>query len=340
MRVLLMKTSSMGDVIHALPALTDAKRAIPSIEFDWVVEESFAEIPHWHPAVREVIPISFRKWRKGVTSPETRIAWRALRQRLRAEKYDMVLDAQGLAKSAFLCMFAQGLRVGLDFGSAREWPAAFAYQRRLKVNFEQHAVVRMRQLFSQALGYDLPETLPDFGLDKSRIFQSAEALSNHDYLVFLHATTWESKQWPERYWIELAKIAAANGLHVKTSGGNPAELARSVRISEQVPTVEALSRLTITQMAQLLVNAKAAVAVDTGFAHLAAALDIPTISIYGSTNPEFTGVVGAKAVHLAADFPCSPCYARVCQYRKPSIVKPACYGTLPPEKVWEAVTKR
>lgn len=340
MRVLLMKTSSMGDVIHALPALTDAKRAIPSIEFDWVVEESFAEIPHWHPAVRDVIPISFRKWRKGVTSTETRVAFRALRQRLRAEKYDMVLDAQGLAKSAFLCMFAKGLRVGLDFSSAREWPAAFAYQRRCNVNFEQHAVLRMRQLFSQALGYELPDTAPDFGLDKSRIFKSTTVPPVNDYLVFLHATTWESKQWPEHYWIELAKIAALNGLNVKTSGGNPAELARSVRLAEQVPTIEALPRLTITQMAQLLVNSKAAVAVDTGFAHLAAALDMPTISIYGSTNPEFTGVVGRYAVHLAADFPCAPCYSRICQYRKPSIVKPACYGTLPPEKVWEAIINR
>src|SRR3990167_497612 len=115
MRVLLIKTSSMGDVIHTLPAITDAYKAIPGIQFDWVVEEGFAEIPGWHPAVSEVIPVALRRWRKNWRSAETRAAWRALRARLNERQYDLVLDAQGLVKSAFVAFFAKGARAGLDW---------------------------------------------------------------------------------------------------------------------------------------------------------------------------------------------------------------------------------
>ncbi len=333
MRVLLIKTSSMGDVIHTLPALTDASQMIPGIEFDWIVEESFAEIPAWHPAVKRVIPVALRKWRKNVFARETRDGWRKLRAELKETKYDFILDAQGLAKSAFLGFLAQGLRVGLDFRSAREWPAALAYQKRCTVNFYQHAVIRMRSLFSQALDYSQPATAADFGIDRTKFINNTQ----QKYLVFLHATTWDSKMWPENYWVQLATIAALHGFNVKISGGNQQELERSQRIAKSVPTVEALPRQTIQQMASLLAGSAAAVAVDTGFGHLAGALNIPLVSLYGSTNPEYTGVMGMQAKNLAAKFPCSPCYKRECQYKGPSVEKPACYETLPPELVWQAL---
>src|SRR3990167_6070327 len=153
MRVLLIKTSSMGDIIHTLPALTDASNAIPGIQFDWVCEDVFADLCKQHPAVKEVIPIALRRWRKGILSSETRNGWTEMRKRLRHEQYDLVLDAQGLIKSAFLTLFANGARAGLDFSSARESFASFFYKQKHEVNFYQHAVVRMRSLFSQALGY-------------------------------------------------------------------------------------------------------------------------------------------------------------------------------------------
>lgn len=332
MRVLLIKTSSMGDIIHTLPALTDASKAIPGIKFDWVVEESFAEIPAWHPAVEKVIPIHLRRWRRNIFSKQTRTEWQQLRAQLRDQHYDIILDAQGLVKSALLTFMASGLRVGLDYRSARETLAAFAYQRKCSVNFYQHAIVRMRSLFSQAFEYALPTTAPDYGLNKQQFITSSPI---DNYLVFLHATTWESKQWPERYWIELARLAAEAGYQIKTSGGNAEELARAKNLAVHCHAVEALPRQTIGQMASLLANAKGAVAVDTGFGHLAAALEIPLVSIYGSTNPEFTGAIGEKAAILAAKFPCSPCLKRKCDYKRPSEVKPACYGSVMPRKVWE-----
>lgn len=331
MRVLLIKTSSMGDIIHTLPALTDAANAIPGITFDWVLEDTFTEIPHWHKAVNRVIPVALRRWRKGIFSRETRVEWKRLRAEIEAQEYDLVLDAQGLIKSAFLTFFTKGLRAGLDFPSARESLASFAYQRKCKVNFYQHAIVRMRSLFSQALGYPLPGNKPDFGLDHGRISSVA---SEEKYFVFLHGTTWATKQWPEAYWIALAKCAEAAGFRVKISGGNDEEVARAERIGAACKAVDVTPRLSIDAMAKLLVHAKAVVAVDTGFGHLATALNLPTVSLYSSTNPEYTGALGDSSIHLAADFPCAPCLARECTYRKPADVSPACFAKIPPEKVW------
>lgn len=334
MRVLLIKTSSMGDLIHTLPALTDAGNAIPGIRFDWVVEDSFAEIPAWHPLVDRVIPVSLRRWRKNWLSAESRKGFKRLREQLQEKNYDLILDAQGLVKSAFLTRFAKGKRAGLDFRSARESLASLFYQQKQSVNFYQHAIVRMRSLFALALGYDLPQTPPSFGIDRQQFLANAPA---EDYAVFLHGTTWPSKQWPETYWQQLAKMAAEHGWRIKISGGSEEEVSRAGRIAAGNASVDLMPRLTIKQMVTLLAGARAAIAVDTGFGHLAAALDIPTVSIYGSTNAEYTGALGKKAVCLSADFPCSPCLNRRCTYREPSAVTPACYGTVPPERVWSVV---
>jgi heptosyltransferase-1 len=334
MRVLLIKTSSMGDLIHTLPALTDAGNAIPGIRFDWVVEEPFAEIPEWHPLVDRVIPVALRRWRKGLLSAQTQAEWKVLRATLNERSYDLVLDAQGLVKSGFLAMFAKGPRAGLDFRSARESLASFAYQRKHTVNFYQHAVVRMRSLFSQALGYPLPVTPPVFGVDK----QQFHTATTEDYIVFLHGTTWPSKQWPESYWQELGQMAADRGWRIKISGGNDEELARAARIAAGNASFDLLPRQTIKQMAGILAGARASVAVDTGFGHLSGALNVPTVSIYGSTNADFTGALGESSVLLSADFPCSPCLSRLCTYREPAPVTPACYGTVPPLKVWSVLT--
>jgi heptosyltransferase-1 len=336
MRVLLLKTSSMGDLIHTLPALTDAGKAIPGIRFDWVVEDGFHEIPAWHPQVERVIPVALRRWRKNLFSATTRTEWRAMREALKQQSYDLVIDAQGLVKSAFVACFAKGPRAGLDFRSARESLAALAYHHKYTVNFYQHAVLRMRSLFSQALGYALPPTTPDFGLDRQRFHTGTV---KEDYVVFLHSTTWASKQWPEEYWQELACLAQQDGLRIKINGGNEAELARAARIAATNPAIDLLPRLTIRQMAELLSGARAAVAVDTGFGHLAGALALPTVSIYGSTNPDYTGALGQSSIQLRTQFACAPCLKRNCDYREAAVVTPACYGTLPPKLVWDSVRK-
>ena len=341
MRVLLIKTSSMGDVIHTLPALTDAGSAIANIQFDWVVEKSFSDIPWWHPLVTRVIPVSLRRWRKNLFAADTREEWQHFRQQLEAHQYDLIIDAQGLVKSALLTFFAKGRRAGLDFSSAREAWASFAYQKKAKVNFKQHAIVRARQLLSQLLNYPLPDTLPDYGIDHSHFIRSGVEHANSNDIIFLHSTTWDTKLWPEAYWKELARLVLAAGFTVKIGGGSQEELERAKRIATAIPGVVLLPRLEISAMAQLLANARAAVAVDTGFGHLAAALNLPTLSIYGATNPLYTGALGKRSIHLTPHFPCAPCLSRYCHYQKKSAiaVQPACYSTITPERVWHELRR-
>ncbi|RON17712.1 lipopolysaccharide heptosyltransferase I [Pseudomonas brassicacearum] len=339
MRVLLIKTSSLGDVIHALPALTDAARAIPGITFDWVVEEGFAEIPTWHPAVGKVIPVAIRRWRKNLWQTIKSGEWKRFKQAVRAEKYDLVIDAQGLLKSAWLTRYLKAPVAGLDKDSAREPVAARFYSRRLAVGRGQHAVERVRQLFALALGYDLPKGLGDYGLNVERL---VELPRKNPYVLFLHGTTWDTKHWPEAYWRELAERVGYLGVGVKLPWGNPIEKARAERIAAGFRHVEVLPKLNLAGVGKVLAGAQACVAVDTGLGHLAAALDVPTLSLFGPTNPGLTGAYGKAQIHIASDFPCAPCLQKKCTYqpteqdaRQFNLKRewPLCFTRLNPERV-------
>ena len=174
MRVLLVKTSSMGDVLHSLPALTDAQQAISGIQFDWVVEEGFAQIPTWHSAVNQVIPVAIRRWRKNWFSAPIRAERAEFRKKLQATHYDAVIDAQGLLKSAFLVTrLAHGDKHGYDRHSIREPLASFFYDHRYAISKQQHAVERIRQLFAKSLGYTCPTQQGDYAIAR-HFLQSAE----------------------------------------------------------------------------------------------------------------------------------------------------------------------
>ncbi|GLO31878.1 ADP-heptose--LPS heptosyltransferase [Pseudomonas putida] len=338
MRVLIIKTSSLGDVIHTLPALTDAAHAIPGIRFDWVVEEGFAEIPSWHPAVDQVIPVAIRRWRKNLWQTIKSGEWKAFKQRVRERKYDLVIDAQGLVKSAWLTRYVKAPVAGLDRYSAREGWASRFYDRRLSVATGQHAVERVRQLFAMALAYDLPEGIGNYGLDLERLQLPPAA----PYVVFLHGTTWATKHWPEAYWRELVERMGRRKLEVRLPWGNQAEKARAERIAQGLNNCQVLPKLNLAGVARVLAAAKACVAVDTGLGHLAAALDVPTISLFGPTNPGLTGAYGRTQIHQASDWPCAPCLQKKCTY-KPSADDlrrfdlkrewPLCFTRLNPEHV-------
>ena len=339
MRVLLIKTSSLGDVIHTLPALTDAARAIPGITFDWVVEEGFAEIPTWHPAVGKVLPVAIRRWRQNLWQTFKSGEWRRFKQSVRANKYDLVIDAQGLLKSAWLTRYVRAPVAGFDRQSAREPLAARFYSRRLAVARGQHAVERLRQLFAVALGYDLPKGLGDYGLSIEKL---VELPRRQPFVLFLHGTTWDTKHWPEAYWRELAERVGHHGLEVKLPWGNPAEKARAERIASGFPHAQVLPKLNLAGVAKVLAAAQACVAVDTGLGHLAAALDVPTISLFGPTNVGLPGAYGKSQVHLASDFPCAPCLQKKCTYQPTAEDQrrfdlkrewPLCFTRLNPERV-------
>ncbi len=295
-RILVVKTSSLGDVIHTLPALTDAARVYPAIQFDWVVEQGFAEIPAWHPHVRQVIPVAWRRWRKQLPS-----AWKAgdiqkFYRHLRAARYDAVIDAQGLVKSALIARLARGLHCGLDFHSARETLAALFYQRRYPIIFQQHAVTRARQLFAQALNYPCPDSAPDYAI---RANFPPSIGGAHKQILFIHGTSWTNKEWPEQQWVDLATRCVAAGFSVQLSWGNALEKARAEMIAAQAGSgVAVLAKTSLKELAELLLQARAAVAVDTGIGHLAAALNVPTLSLYGPTDPQQVGARGDNQYHL------------------------------------------
>lgn len=298
MNVCVIKTSSMGDVIHTLPALTDAQKAIPSLSIDWVVEENFAEIPRWHSAVNRVIPIALRRWRKSPFSIQTRNEWKNYCTLLRDENYDAVIDAQGLIKSAlFATRFAQGVKHGYDRKSIREPLASFFYDKKYAISYQQHAVERIRQLFAQSLGYELPQVQGDYGIARHFLHQTSE----QNYVVFIHSTTRVDKHWEEPEWQKLIeKITALSDCEIHLPWGNEQEKARAERLAQVHSNVIVLPKLTLTELAKQLANAKAVVSVDTGLAHLTAALDKPNITLYGATDPKLIGRYGKNQHYLSA----------------------------------------
>jgi len=336
MKILIVKTSSMGDVLHTLPALTDAARALPQAQFDWLVEESYAEIPSWHPAVNTVIPVAMRRWRRGFVTSRHANEWLNMLRSLRACKYDKIIDAQGLLKSAVLTACARGERHGFDMSSAREPLSALFYQHRHAILKQAHAVVRLRQLFAATLHYEPADSPVDYGIPRP---VSASPYARDAYLVFLHGTAWPSKQWPEEYWRELAKRAQDTGMRVLLPSGNIEESKRAQRIASVCANAEVLPRMNLTQIAGILAAARGVIGVDTGLAHCAAALSVPAVTIYGATSPGLTGALGPEQRHACANFACAPCLRRKCSYRGSTHVTPACYQTVPPSRVWGMLTE-
>lgn len=336
MKILLIKMSSMGDLIHTLPALTDALNAIPDIEIDWVVEPAFADIPTWHPAVKNIIQLPLRRWRKNslqsIRSGEVRDFYQALR----FKKYDVIIDAQGLLKSSVIAKLARGKICGYDKNSARESLSSYFYNEKYAVEKSLHAITRTRQLFSNALHYTLPNTQPDFHINTNQLppldFQLPEK-----YFVFLHGTTWASKHYPEIYWRTLIEKADAKAMPVYLPWGNENEKSRAERLAQNKEHAVVLPRLSIPQLATVLQKASTVVSVDTGLGHLSAALTTKTIGLYGPTDSNRVGFIGNHHIHLQAQFPCAPCYSKTCWYAKKNKtpIVPACFTAINPDRVWE-----
>lgn len=300
MRILLIKTSSLGDVVHNLPVATDLAGHFPDAVIDWVVEESFAELPRLHPAVRRIIPVAIRRWRKTLYSPATWREMAGFRRAVRTDAYDAVVDSQGLLKSALLAALAVGERIGQDARCAREPVAARFYDRRIFVSRSQHAVERNRRLAATALGYRLDATI-DYGIQAPPL--AAPWLHGFtkggDYAVLLTATSRTDKEWPEGDWQALGMALIATGLRCVLPGGSAAERERAGRLATSLGRAVAAPAMNLTELAGLLAGAALVVGVDTGLVHLAAALGRPTLALYCGSDPTLTGVLaGPNAVNL------------------------------------------
>lgn len=283
-RILFVKTSSLGDVVHQCPAVSDAARALPGAAIDWVVEEPFAAIAAMHPSVRRVIPVAMRRWRSALWTPAAWSEMGTFRRSLAAERYDAVIDTQSLLKSALLSRLASGTRHGMDRPSAREPLAARFYDVTHEVPLGQHAVERNRQLTAAALAYRLAGNC-DYGLVSAK-----EKNSSGRFAVLLTMTSREDKLWPEERWIELAR---ALGMPAVLPWGSAAERARAERIAKAAGEATVPPRMPLAELAGLFGRATAVVGLDTGLTHLAAALGAPTLGIYCGSDPALTGLYGS-----------------------------------------------
>jgi heptosyltransferase-1 len=290
MRILLVKTSSLGDVIHNLPVVNDIRRHVPAAMIDWCVEEAFADVPRLHPGVVEVLPVALRRWRKGLLSSGT---WReagAMRSRVKARAYDAVIDTQGLVKSAVIARQARGPLSGYAADAAREPMAARFYDRRFSVSRALHAVDRNRRLVAAALGYEV-HGVPDYGIAAPA--DPLPWLPTGPYAVLMTATSRDDKLWPEAGWIELGQALHGQGWRAILPGGSPRERERAGRLAAAIPGALAAPPLHLPELATLLGGSRAAIGVDTGLTHLAVALGVPTVALYTATDPGLTGVLGA-----------------------------------------------
>ncbi|HKS85716.1 MAG TPA: lipopolysaccharide heptosyltransferase I [Pseudolabrys sp.] len=288
-RILFIKTSSLGDVIHHMPAVSDARKADGGAVFAWLVEEAFAPLVRLHPAVDEVIPVAWRRWRKSLYAPQTLAEITGSLRGVRLRSYDDIVDTQGLLRSALMARIARGHRHGYDAASIREPLASFFYDARYRVARELHAVERNRMLTGHALGYT-PQAEPDFGLDRARF-----ATAGSNYAVLLHSTARSEKLWPESHWIALGKMLPP-GIEFRLPWGTDPELVRSKRIADNLTGARVTERMPLDDVARLIAGARYVVGVDTGLLHLAAALGVPLVAIFTGSQPTLTGPVGSGPI--------------------------------------------
>ena len=319
--------------MHAFPALTDAARIFPDIRFDWVVDEGFSAVPKWHPRVDRVIETAHRRWRKNLLKTFFNGEWRDFYRKLNASQYDVVVDFQSNLKSASVAWLRHGRVHGFDSRSCREWPAHWVYKKRYFVSKNQHAIQRQRELLAQVLGYDLPDTKAEYGVDLSACRLPDMDLPEK-YLVFVHNASWSTKLWPIKRWRELVVFVVSQGYHVVLPSGSDAERQRAEQIAKGFPAATALPRLPLDETAAILSSAKAAVCSDTGLAHLAAVVGTPSVTIYGATDTHLIGTFGERQQHMIASEECSPCYRRKCFHPSATGNDAFCMQKFSADEVW------
>lgn len=333
LKILVVKMSSMGDVIHTFPAIADLKNYLPDSCIHWVVERGFAELASSHPAVDRVIPVRLRKWlgEKTLGALQELIAWR---QVLAAETYDIVIDAQGLLKSSWICRVPKSSEIhGYDLRSCREPLATWAYTRTHCISKDLHATRRTQLLFAAAVGYNAPEII-NFGLRNSAGDPATKMVA------FVIGASWGNKLWPDVHWAELANLARDSGFEVEIIWGDPSEYASALKIQSSVPDIQiSPSRLSIVEVGSILARASVTVGLDTGFSHLSSALNTPTVAVYGPTAPLRCGLTGPSDKTLTANalINCPPCHKRTCKLvPPPQGGRSKCMESVRPKAVWNA----
>lgn len=340
MKILIVKLSSLGDVLHLFPAVSDLRRTFPDAELHWLVEPAFAEAVAWHSAVNKVITAPLRAHKTAWWKIPALLA--KLRVQLRAEKYDIVLDAQGLLKSAILARLAGTAVFGFAAGSAREPLAARLYKKTAIVADGLHIIEKNRQLVAEAFGADISQQA-DFGLAELRLSciqaglpGALKEIAVEPYMVLLHGTTWSSKYWPEASWLELIALFSRQGWRCLLPWGNEEERQRAVRLQAAGGEyAQVLPKLSLADLINVLLHARSFVSVESGIGHIAAALDVPGVMLHGPTDPGYSGIFDKRCKHITSGIYCSPCFKRDCPRIKNDIEIPPCQLAIGPLQVYQ-----
>ena len=300
MRALIIKLTSMGDLMHALPALTDASKTYPDIQFDWIVDENFSAVPSWHPKVSEIITTNHRTWRKQLLSSSLRRELNELKTKINARKYDVVIDMQNNLKSAVLSYFVKKEVHGMNKNSAREYPAHWAYAFKHEVPKNLHAVTRQRSLLAQSLNYKIDDESIDYKVDKN-IFEAPDFTLPDKYLVLVHNASWPTKLWPISYWQKFIELINQEGYIAVLPSGSKEEFTRAEEITSSNKKAIALKQLSLNEIAYVIEHSMGCVCSDTGLAHLSAVLDKPSVTMYSITDESLIGTRGKNQEHIISN---------------------------------------
>jgi heptosyltransferase-1 len=322
MKVLVIKVSALGDIVHALPVLAHMHAAVPEATVDWLIESSFAPLLENHPLIRRLITLDTRGWR---TEGATRAVKGSLQVigKLRSEHYDVVLDLQGNSKSGlFTLLSGAPLRFGFDRAQTREWLNLLATNRKVPIPSANHHITSRYLRIAQAAFPGTPEIplsgpLPVLDGAAQNVARQLDkfGMRRGAFLVAHYGTTWDTKLWPLESWVELVRaLVLERGEQLVLTWGNDREKRAVERMAEAAQGRAVIwPRGTLTELVALLAAARLVIGADTGPVHLAAAVGTSTVSLYRVTDSRRNGPPGDRHVRLQAPMDCSPCLRKNCE---------------------------
>ena len=290
----------MGDLMHALPALTEAKEHIKDISFDWVVDKNFASVPSWHPLVDKIITTDHRNWKKQLFSKDSRNSLKSVINLINENNYDLVVDMQNNLKSAFISYLVKHDVYGMDAKSVREYPAHLAYTTKISVDKNLHAIQRQKKLLGKAIGYESRESFIEYGT-KSHKFSKPKIDLPTKYFVLVQNASWPTKQWSVSKWQKLVKHLEDQNISMLLPSGSLEEIKRAKEICSVSKMAQAIEIMSLNEIAYIIKNADLCICSDTGLAHLSALTGTPSITLYGPTKTSLIGTTGTNQRHLVGE---------------------------------------
>ncbi len=287
----------MGDLMHALPAITEAKNKIQDITIDWVVDKNFKSVPEWHPAVNKTIQTNHREWKLNILSGNSRKEISKVIKQIDSGEYDVIIDMQNNLKSAFLSFLIKKQVTGLDAKSSREFPSHLAYKAKFNIPKTLHAIDRQKELLSKALGYETNKSSINYGITKERFSRPHFDLPGR-FVFCVQNASWKTKQWSIENWKKLLIDLKSYNLNFLFPSGNHEEYKRASEICSISDNAIAMEILPLDTIAYILDRADFAICSDTGLAHLSAVTDTKSLTLYGPTKTSLIGTMGENQSHL------------------------------------------